>query len=183
METALTVFKETPIPNLLVAVGAVMLVLSIVGRFGTYIEVPAARQRIAGLLGGACIVAGLAISYLPADGSWLQAGPVRASLSPDPAPSTGTPRAGFEGQVAAARAGCFVTLGSFRSRVNAETALREARDRGLMAEMVATSDYPWLSQGLFKVVIGAPDTRAAAAMVAPAREIVRDAILEPACPQ
>jgi len=187
MDSAFQILKETPVSNLLIAVGAVMLILSIVGRFGTYIEVPAARQGIAGVLGAVCIAAGLAISFLPRDEP--ERGPLAEADGPPTAPPAAVPiggapsRAGFEAQVAAARAGCFVSLGSYGSRANAERKLKEVRDQGVLAELISTSDFPWLSQGLFKVVIGAPDTAAAEAMEGPAREVVSDAFFEKNCPR
>lgn len=193
MDSAFEILKETPVSNLLIAVGAVMLILSIVGRFGTYIEVPAARQGIAGVLGAVCMAAGLAISFLPRDepvpAPGLPSTPPAEAAGPSPAPPDPVPagsaqsRPGFEAQVAAARAGCFVSLGSFGSRANAERKLGEVRDQGVMAEIIATSDYPWMTQGLFKVVIGAPDTAAAEAMEGPAREVVSEAFFEKTCPR
>lgn len=193
MDSAIQLLKETPVSNLLIAVGAVLLILSIIGKFGTYIEVPAARQGVAGVLGAVCIVVGLAISLVPRDEpaptpeapSVPLSEPGGTSPAPSGTPPTGTARLrpGFEAQVAASRAGCFVSLGSFGSRENAERTLREVRAEGLMAELISTSDYPWMSQGLFKVVIGAPDSAAAESMERPAREVVADAFFEKNCPR
>jgi hypothetical protein len=88
MGPILDAINDTPVPNLLIVFGGAPMFLAFVGRFGTYVELPLSRQKTAGAVGGALLLAGIAITIIPV----LHLPPSSDPLTgPAPAP---TPAAG-----------------------------------------------------------------------------------------
>ena len=65
MGSIIDAINNTPVPNLLIIFGGLLLFLAFVGKFGTYVELPPARQRSAGLLGIALLLSGTVLAILP----------------------------------------------------------------------------------------------------------------------
>jgi hypothetical protein len=65
MESVFAALKETPIPTILVIAGIAFLLLSIAGQLIGHITVPPERQRLAAIMGGVLLIAGIALHVIP----------------------------------------------------------------------------------------------------------------------
>lgn len=61
----LQVLQETPVPNLLVIVGFLLISLAFVGKFGAFVELPKERQKWAGVIGALLLISGIGLFILP----------------------------------------------------------------------------------------------------------------------
>jgi len=75
-----TTLKDTPFPNILVAGGILFLLLAVAGQIAGKIEIPAERQKRAGIIGTLLLVAGVLLHVLPTSPST----PATAGTSPPP---------------------------------------------------------------------------------------------------
>lgn len=81
----LQALQDTPVPNLLVIAGLILLFLAFIGKFGTYVEVPEGRQKWAGGLGVLFFIFGIGLFLVPA----LRSDPLPSPV-PSPTPETAT---------------------------------------------------------------------------------------------
>ncbi len=61
----INLISGTPLPTILVVGGMLFIALALGSQIGGKIEMPAERQRMAGILGGALLIVGLAFYFLP----------------------------------------------------------------------------------------------------------------------
>ena len=64
MET-LQALQNTPVPNLLVIAGFILLLLAFAGKFGAFIELPKERQKLAGIIGSLLLIFGVGLFMVP----------------------------------------------------------------------------------------------------------------------
>ena len=57
--------QSTPVPNLLVVAGLILILLSFVGKFGAIIVLPSERQILAGISGALFLLAGITFFLIP----------------------------------------------------------------------------------------------------------------------
>jgi hypothetical protein len=90
MET-LQALQNTPVPNLLVIAGFILLLLAFVGRIGTVIELPRKRQRWAGIIGALLLIFGIGLFIVPGSQSDSSPPDVVTTHAPTriPTPNTG----------------------------------------------------------------------------------------------
>jgi hypothetical protein len=53
--------QSTPVPNILVVAGIILILLSFVGKFGAIIVLPSERQRLVGISGALFLLAGISL--------------------------------------------------------------------------------------------------------------------------
>jgi len=63
--STLKTLQNTPVPNLLVVLGFILLLLGFVGKFGAIIELPSNRQKWAGIIGTLLLIAGISLFLVP----------------------------------------------------------------------------------------------------------------------
>lgn len=61
----LQMLQNTPMPNLLVVAGFILLLLAFVGKIGAIIELPYKRQKWAGIIGTLLLISGIALFLFP----------------------------------------------------------------------------------------------------------------------
>ena len=61
----LQALQNTPVPNLLVIAGFILLLLAFVGRIGAIIDLPKERQKWAGIIGTLLLVFGIGLFMVP----------------------------------------------------------------------------------------------------------------------
>lgn len=62
---ALQALQDTPVPNLLVIGGFILLILAFAGKVGAFVELPPNRQKWAGIIGVFLLVFGIGLFALP----------------------------------------------------------------------------------------------------------------------
>jgi hypothetical protein len=94
----LQALQHTPVPNLLVIGGFILLFLAFVGRFGAFVDLPQSRQKWAGMIGAVLLILGVGLFILPASppSTTAQATPLpptntSTEANTVPSPPTGTP--------------------------------------------------------------------------------------------
>lgn len=65
MKEIITALQSTPLPTLLVVGGLAFLFLAVVGQVGGQLQVPASRQRWAGLIGSILLILGVVLYVIP----------------------------------------------------------------------------------------------------------------------
>lgn len=163
----LGILNDTPAPNLFIAVGALLVVLSFTGKIGAFIEIPAARQKMAIIVGAICLCAGAALHALP---SIIDRGPDQRPDQQNNA-SNGITNDGKK---------YYVVLGSFSTEFDANRSRQRFQAAGLPAKVLDTDQAEGFTPGLYAVVVGPSDRRNAIAMLELSKEHQEDSFLREA---
>ncbi len=128
MLDVLKTLSGTSVPNVLMGLGAVLVLLAFVEKIGTHIELPAKRQRLAAFVGVLLLTAGIGVTALPhlpgngsqASGADLAANPRAPGRSSEPeretaarepkAPAAGPSQTRSQGETPSIYAGSLGTL-------------------------------------------------------------------------
>jgi len=162
MDAILGALNGTNVPTILVLSGIALLFLSLVGKFGTYIEIESSRQSIAAILGGALLFVGIGIQI----SEKLKKDKLLHDRSHSEVYSQINKSAAY-----------WVIAGSFTDKDESEQRREVLILHGFPAISVDTSDYRFLVNGYFAVIIPVPCQDSIQSMLREVQEIVPDAYL------
>lgn len=163
----LTLLNDTPAPNLFIAVGALLVVLSFTGKIGAFIEIPATRQKMAIIVGAICLCAGAGLHVLP---SLIDQSPDREDTATN----------GVTNDVTNDGKKYYLVLGSFSTEFDAKRSSQRFQDVGLPATVLDTDQAEGFTPGLYAVVVGPSDRRNAVAMLELSKAHQEDSFLREA---
>ena len=79
----LQALQNTPVPNLLVIGGFILLFLAFIGKFGAFVELSKGRQKWAGIIGALLLVVGIGLFIVPSSQSDSTPPEDVAAVTPD----------------------------------------------------------------------------------------------------
>lgn len=157
---------DANVPTILILCGIGILFLSLIGRFGTFIEIRKERQKPASIVGGLLLLVGLGLHVAPMPGDPNFSNPP-SNPAPTPAP---TPAPAASGDF-----GLWIIAGSFKFEAGANDQRSKIEDIGVPALKVKSDDYSFLCPGYHSVIVPVPGPDAFDALLQKVQTVERTA--------
>ncbi|MEM6386790.1 MAG: hypothetical protein AAF718_11205 [Pseudomonadota bacterium] len=159
MDKIIQALADTSIPTIVTVSGVALLFLALVGKFGTYVEIPAKRQNLAAGFGAALLLVGVSLHLLPILSGGSEGD--RAEGPSSPTSNNGSIR--------------WIMAGSYSIRESAVGRQQDLLDKGINAITVESDEYDFLCPGFFAVIVLSPNLAHLQAELPKVRAVVPDA--------